>query len=165
MLLSDRRKFLGLLAVLPLAACGFRPVYKAGSAARAIHGALEFNLIDSREGFALLEALENRLGAGGPNAPYAVTIDLMIEEEDLVLTVATGLVRYTLDGIAKVKVIERASGEEVFSDKLRDEVSYSGNEETLVTNTSKRDAHDKLIRALADQIVLRLSSTAESWAR
>jgi LPS-assembly lipoprotein len=165
MLLSDRRNFLFLLAALPAAACGFQPVYQQGSAASSLHGNFAFNLIESREGFVLLGQLEKRLGAGGPSARYNVAVDLTIEEEELVLTAATGLVRYTLNGYAKITVVDQASGTEVFDDKLRDVIGFSGDEETLSTSTSRRDAYDKLVVALADQIVLRLTSTAESWAK
>lgn len=164
MLYSDRRKFLIALGALPLAGCGFQPVYQQGGAARALHGDIQFNLIDSREGFVLLEQLEKRLGAGEASARFAANIVLMIEETELTLTAATGLVRTTLNGTIKLTVTDRTSGTEVFADKLRDTVAYSGNEETLVTSSSKRDAYDRLVLTLADQIVLRLTSTAENWA-
>jgi len=164
MSLSSRRNFLLLLGAAPLAACGYQPVYQKGSVARGLQGNLNFNLIDSREGFMLLEALEKRFGAGGASAQYDVTINLMLAESDLILTVATGLSRVTIDGIAKVKVTDRSTGDEVFGEKIRDVIGYSANEETLATATSRRDARDKLIRALAEQITLRLSASAEGWA-
>lgn len=168
MLLYSRRKFLTLLAVPPLAACGFQPIYKDGSDARGLHGQMQFNLIDSREGFVLLEALETRLGIGGANAPYAVDVELQIEEDDLVLRVPVGVItlltRYTLNGTANIKVTRRDTGDRIFSDRLQDTISYSGSEDTLMSSSSKQDAYDKLVTTLADKIVLRLSSTAESWA-
>jgi LPS-assembly lipoprotein len=164
MSLYSRRNFLLLLGALPLAACGYQPVLRKGSVARGLQGNLDFNLIDSREGFILLEALEKRFGAGGASARYDVSVELMLEESDLVLTVATGLSRITIDGIAKVKVTDRSTGKEVFSEKIRDVIGYSANEETLATATSRRDARDKLVRSLADMIALRLSASAESWA-
>ncbi len=168
MLLYERRKFLLTLAALPLAGCGFQPVYKQNGAARALHGNLNFNLIESREGFALLEQLESRLGTGGASARFAVTVELVFEETEMVLTAATALItftaRNTVIGIAKLSITDRTTGAEVFTDKLRDKVGYSSNEETLASASSKRDAYDRLVQALADQIVLRLTSTAESWA-
>jgi LPS-assembly lipoprotein len=168
MLLYERRKFLLMLGASPMAGCGFQPVYKQSGAARALHGNLYFNLIESREGFALLERLESRLGAGGSAARYAVNVELIFEETEMVLTAATALItftaRNTVKGIAKLSITDRTTGAEVFTDKLRDSVGYSSNEETLASDSSKRDAYDRLVLALADQIVLRLSSTAESWA-
>jgi LPS-assembly lipoprotein len=164
MSLSNRRNFLTLLGALPLAACGYQPVLRAGGAARNLQGDLAFNLIDSREGFVLLEALEQRFGEGGASAKFDVSVKLVLEESDLILTVATGLNRVSIDGIAKVSVIERSTGDEVFAEKIRDVIGYSANEETLATATSRLDARDKLIRSLADMIALRLSASAESWA-
>ncbi|MFT4717096.1 MAG: LPS-assembly lipoprotein [Paracoccaceae bacterium] len=164
MLSFSRRKFLTLLAALPIAACGYQPVLKQGGAAQGLQGNIGFNLIESREGFVLLGQLEKRLGKAGPSARYQAAIDLIIEEDELELTALTGLVRYTLNGYAKLVVTDQTTGETVFSDKLRDVIGYSGNEQTLATTTSQRDATDKLILSLAEMIVLQLTSTAESWA-
>ena len=163
MLLFDRRNFLISLAALPLAACGFTPVYKANGAARDLQGAIRFNLIESNEGFALLEQLELHLGTPGPAYKYNAHVELMILEEQLVLTAATAVIRNTLTGIAKIRVTSAATGNQLFSDSLRETAGYTSNAETLTTATSRRDAHDRLVRALADKIALRLASTAESW--
>ncbi len=164
MLSSDRRKFLITLGVLPLAACGFTPVYKEGAAARGLMGQIRFNLIESREGFLMLERLENRLGAPSANSRYAAEIVLEIEEVVLTLTAATSLERITVNGTATLKVKDIATGEEVFSDKLRETTGYSSSSETAVSVSVKRDAHERLVLSLADKIVSRLSSTANSWA-
>ncbi len=163
MSLYSRRNFLLLLSALPLAACGYQPVLRQGGAARGLQGRLDFNLIDSREGFVLLEALEKRLGAGGGAARYGVTVKLMLDESDFILAVNSGLTRITIDGIAKVAVLDRTTGKEIFADKIRDVIGYSSSEATLATATSRRDARNKLILSLADMIVLRLTVDAESW--
>ena len=163
MLLSNRRHILKLLAITPVMACGFQPVYKTGGSATALKDNISFNLIDNREGFLLLSHLEKRLGRGSSAAPYRATVELVIEEDELMLTALTGLVRYKLTGYAKLSVVDAETNQEIFNDKLRDVIGFSGNEETLATTTSRRDATDKLVLSLADAIVLRLSTTAQSW--
>lgn len=162
-LFSRRKLLLGMLAV-PVAGCGFTPIHRSGGAANALRGNIYFNLIDSRQGFVLLERLEQRFGSAGTSARFKAKLDLIFEEEELVLTVATGLNRNTLKGYLKISVVDAQSGDEVFSDKLRDQLGYSSSEQTIVTAANKREAYDRLTLALADQAVVRLSSTAESWA-
>ncbi len=153
------------LAALPLAACGFTPVLRAGGAGASLPGALRFNLIDSKAGFLLLEQLEKRFGTPDGSARFDVTIALEIKENALVLTAATGLTRYTLTGFAGINVVSRATGNKVFSDELRETAGYTGGAEMLVSESSKQDAYDQLIRSLADRIALRLSASAQGWAR
>ncbi len=160
---SSRRIFLSFLVGAALTGCGFTPVYRKDSAANDLHGNLEFNLIESAEGFLLLEKLEGRFGSP-VSARFSVSVELMIEEEELVLTATTAVIRYTLDGIAKITVTDSLTGESVFSDRLRDTAGYTGTSETLVTKVSEKDARYRLVTALADKIILRLTSTAESWA-
>lgn len=164
MLLSKRRDFLLALAALPLAACGFSPIYKTGGAARGLKGRVRFNLIESREGYLLLQNLEARMGVPGVSPDYKAKIDLVIEEQVLTLTTATSLERVTVNGAAIITIVNTSTGAEVFADKLRETTGYTRSAETAETTSSRRDALDRLVGSLADQIVLRLGATAESWA-
>jgi len=159
----SRRNLLIALASLPLAACGFEPVYRAGGRAEALHGNIRFNLIESPEGFALLERLENRLGVAGANAPYKAEIELVMEDTELTLVASTGLIRHTLSGYAMLTV-RNGAGDVVFTDKQVETVGYSENLQTVVTYGAKKDATERLTRSLADKIVLRIAASASSWA-
>ncbi|MCA8867123.1 MAG: hypothetical protein KDA67_00555 [Rhodobacteraceae bacterium] len=161
----DRRTLLLSLAALPLAACGFQPVYREGGAASRLKGQIRFNLIDSRNGFVLLEHLEARLGRPAGDPRFEATITLGTVEEELVLATASSLSRFTLNGSALVKVIDTQNSTEVFSDNFRETTGYTASAETAVTTAGKRDANDRLMRAMAEQIVLRLTATAQSWAK
>ncbi len=160
-----RRTLLISLAALSLSACGFTPVLKQGSAARALQGQIRFNLIESRDGFLLLDKLEARFGTPAASARYAAKVDLMIDESRLTLTAATSVERITLNGTAMISVVDTATDSEVFNGKLRQTTSYTSTGETAQTVASKREAHAKLVTSLADQIVMRLNSSAESWAK
>ncbi|GEM_PF-593413 len=165
MLLYDRRKLLLTTALAPLAGCGFTPLFDSGGAAAGIFGMLRFNLIESREGFLLLDRLESRFGAAGNDAVYDVKIELIIEEKKLTLTAATSLERVTVNGAAILTVVDTRADAEVFADKLRETTGYTSSSETAVTVSSRRDARDRLVNALADQIVNRLAATAPDWAK
>jgi len=163
MLSYERRRLLLTALALPLAACGFVPVYKSGNPARALRGNIRFELIESEDGFNLLETLEKELGRAGPNALYSTKVELSVTEESLTLTTATSLDRNTLIGKATISVTSQTSGEIVFEDTLSDVAGFSSSAETAASMASRHDARTRLIASLAHKIVLRLTSTAESW--
>ncbi len=164
MSLYERRNLLKILAALPLAGCGYTPLLEKGSAARALQGDLRFNLIESSDGFALLEALETRFGRPRENARFDVSVALTITDRALVLN-TTGLERHTLSGKAEIRVLSRRTGDVLFHDVLRQTAGYTASAQTLVTRASERAARQRLVGLLADAVALRLESTARSWAR
>jgi len=165
MLSSDRRTLLLMLTALPLAGCGFQPVYQQGGAGRSIHGQIRVNLIENYDGFLLLERLESRLGAPAANARFEMTVEMSVTQQEIILDVVKGITRYQLNGIATLSIKDADSGTMVFSDKLRQTTGYSGTSETAQTQAARLDANERLVVALADQIILRLTSTADSWAK
>lgn len=159
MSLSDRRKFLIVLAALPLAGCGFTPMLKGGTAARGLQGALHFNLIDSRMGYLLLGDLETRFGPSS-SPRYDVVIDLKTQETKIVLTAATGVSRITLDGIAKISVTPVGADAPAWTGHVHEQVGYSRTAETAASGASQRDAEDRLVRGLAEKIANELAANA-----
>lgn len=164
MSLSDRRTFLLTLPALLVAGCKFTPVYKTGGAAKGLVGQIRFNLIESREGFALLEALEARLGRPGANPYYDAQIDLEFVETSKLINPTAEIARIELRVIAKIKVTDNRTRAIVFSDDIRETTGYTTTPETGARTASALSARDRVVKALADSVVLRLTSTAESWA-
>jgi len=165
MLSFDRRTLIVSLLALPAAGCGFTPVYKAGSAARTLEGNIRFTLIDSREGFLLLQRLEQRFGRPRTEAPYHATLDLSFSEKELTLIATTGLARHTLSGKLTVALRRQGVDGVLFSDSLRNTAGYTSSVETLVSEAAKQDAYRRLTLSLADRLATRLSASAESWTR
>jgi len=162
-LLCNRRSVLVFLAALPAAGCGFTPVYRQDGAAAGLQGQVRINVIEGRDGYDLVTALEAQLGAASPDARYALHINLDVSEESLILDVLKGITRYTLNGKVKLSLRALDSGKEVFTDKLRETVAYSGTAETAQTDAARRAAHKRLMQVLAERIALRLATTAQSW--
>ncbi len=162
MSLSDRRTFLFALAALPLAGCGFTPMLKGGSAGGALQGALHFNLIDSRMGYLLLGALEARFGPATARR-YDVVIDLDTKEEKIILTAATGVSRFILDGYATITVTPTGAEEATWTGHVHEQVGFSQTAETAASLASRRDAEDRLIAGLAERIATELAAKALSF--
>ncbi|MCF6444777.1 LPS assembly lipoprotein LptE [Nereida sp. MMG025] len=151
MSLFDRRAVLtGALALV--AGCGFRPVLDSEVPFR---GAVRFFDPKTRTDFVLRNALEDRIGT--PNAPrYALSISTVISEDGIAITsdqVTTqfnviGKVDYTLRDLTTDAVVSQGSVDNF--------TSYSTTGTTVATETAERDAIDRLMVILADQITARL---------
>ena len=151
-----------LLAPFALAACGFTPIYGRGSAAEAIKGKIALGTVSDRLSFEFYEQLENRLGRA--EAPlFQLDVSLEVSSKGLAITQDNAVTRYNLTGEANFSLTRIASGAVVLEDKLRAFTAYSATATAYATFISERDANRRLAVSLADQIALRIASSAESF--
>jgi len=163
MSLSDRRTVLSLLAAAPLAACGFTPVYGPGGGGNALRGQILVDAPDTRLGFELVSRLEERLGRA--TAPtYALSYGLVTETTDLAITGSDDITRINIEGTLDFEVTEIASGARVQSGQVATFTAYSTTGSPVATAAARRDAEDRLMIALADQVVSHLLARAPDWA-
>ncbi|WP_227285762.1 MULTISPECIES: LPS assembly lipoprotein LptE [Paracoccaceae] len=163
MSLSDRRTVLGLLAAAPLAACGFSPVYAPGGAGDALRGQILVEPPETRNEFLLVARLEDRLGrAGSPR--YALTLDTDVEERGIAVTGSNDITRINLTGTTRFRVVEAGTDVQVHAGSVRTFTAYSTTGSTIATAAAERDAQERLMTALADQIVSNLLASASRWS-
>jgi LPS-assembly lipoprotein len=163
MLYSKRRWF--LLALLPLAACGFEPVYGTGTAASNMLGKIEIQVVKGRNGFELRDRLLERLGSVGIDAPYALSFKTTIVSDDLTISDDNDVIRFTLAGVTAFQIIDKAAQSVVFNSTVTSNTAYSATSGTYATSIAERDANMRLNRDLADKIVTLLSITAKDWLK
>ena len=149
---SRRSAFLGLLAV---AGCGFTPVYAPDSTASTLRDAVQITAPETVEGYAMLQALRDRLGNAATPA-YALTVTLDITEVAAATTTEGNTTRYTLPGEATY-VLNNVAGITLTQGTVASFTSYSATGTTVATSTAQADARARLAQLLADQIVTRLS--------
>jgi LPS-assembly lipoprotein len=160
---SDRRTFLTLLAAAPLAACGFTPVYGPNGAGNALRDRLRIEPPDTRLGFVLVARLEDRLGRA--QAPtHVLTWDIETSARGLAITGTDDITRINLNGTLTFAVTEAGSDLRVQSGEVSTFTAYSTTGSPVATAAARRDAEDRLMVALADQLVSRLLSGAPDWA-
>ncbi|SMX41970.1 hypothetical protein [Octadecabacter ascidiaceicola] len=152
MLSSDRRKFLGVLAALPLAGCGFTPVYGTNGSARTLRGRIAYRAPDTPEGFRLRTRLEDRLGRV-EQGDYLLTVQLEIGEEAVVISSAQDINRFNLPGKATWELTEQGNDTPLASGIAVTFTAYSAFGTTVATREAQDDARDRLAIALADLIV------------
>jgi len=161
---SDRRAVLGLLAVVPLAACGFTPVYGPGAPATSLRGAVRVDDPETPDEFDIVSRIEARLGR--PESPvYALTITPRVTEESFAVVGARDLTRFNLVGNARYALRPIGAEDPVLDGEVNSFTSYSATGTTVSTLSARRDARSRLMIILADQVVTRLLAEAESLPR
>ena len=160
MLLSDRRT--ALFLTLAAAGCGFTPVYGPDGQASELQGRFAFDPPRDGAGFALVRQLERRLGLS--DAPdYRLSAEIFIGEEELGVTADQTITRFNVLGRANFIVRTLGSDLPVTSGTVESFTSYSTTGTPFATESARRDANDRLMVILADQIVSRLLVTAGEW--
>ncbi|KUJ85402.1 hypothetical protein AVO45_16790 [Ruegeria marisrubri] len=156
----DRRTL--LILPLALAACGFQPVYAPDGTASALDGKVRVSAPNSVETYLLVQNLEQRLGrsakAGGE---YDLKVRLTTNTQRLAVSTANETNRYNIIGRVNYSLQRSATGEVLASGAVDNFVGYSAAGSTVETLADERDAKERLMVILADQVVTRLYSTLD----
>lgn len=150
-----RRHFFLLLPLALIAACGFTPVYGPGGTGSALHNRVEVDAPSNQDSYLLVRELEERLGRGNDPA-YALSLGIRITDARLAIDREGDTGRF--NRIAKVDYSLRdlASGQIVTSGQVENFVGYSATGSTVETLAGEQDSRERLMNAIADQIVTRL---------
>lgn len=163
MSLSDRRTLLALLAALPLAACGFVPAYGPGGPAAELQGAVRVDNPSDKNGFDLVERLEERIGR--PDGPrYALSYTITTNPVGVGITGENAITRYNLTGSVAWGLTETGTGRRVTGGVVQNFTSYSATGSTVAGLAAEEDAAFRLMRILADQIVTALIASSADWS-
>jgi LPS-assembly lipoprotein len=159
---SDRRTvFLGFAA---LAGCGYQPVNAPGGAAAGLRqGQIEVRAPTLDDEYTLAERLEQRLGAGR-SPRFRLDYTLAVEEVPVGITPNQETTRYNVIGRIDWSVTDTATGTVATSGGFESFSSYAATGSAVSGLTAQEDAHKRLMVLMADQIVIRLTATAASWA-
>ncbi|SDX47447.1 LPS-assembly lipoprotein [Ruegeria halocynthiae] len=149
-----------LLMPLALAACGFEPVYAPGGSGSALNGKVEVSAPNTVESFLLVQNLERQLGRSATSGnAYKLDVKVSTNTRRTSITTANETNRYTIDGSATYALKSNATGQIIASGSVSDFVGYSAAGSTVSTLADERDATERLMVILSDQIVNRLYAT------
>ena len=148
------RRFL-LALPLALAACGFTPVYGPGGAGTALRNQVLVQEPTTQQGYLLTRHLKTRLGRA-TNARFALDMTLETSEEGLAINSEGDTTRYNLVGRAGYALRDTQTGSIVTSGMVQNFTAYSATGSTVATLAAQRDAIERLMVILGDQIVVRL---------
>ena len=153
MLLFDRRTF--LLSAVALAGCGFQPTYGPNGSGSALRGAIRVDTSGNREAYVLANKLED-IFARPATPTYALTFDVDTDEAAVGITPEQEITRYHVTGKAKYSLINIADGQTVASGEVNSFTAYSATGSTVSSVTATRDAYDRLMEILADQMAAQI---------
>jgi len=148
-----------LLLLLSLGACGFQPVYGPNGSGTLLQNRVLVDQPDDRTGFLLVQRLEERLGRAGDPA-YRLAVDLAVREEARAIDPQGDIRRFHLIGSAAYTLSDAGNGAVIRADTVDSFVGYSATGTSLATLAARRDAQERLMTILADQIVLQLQASA-----
>ena len=149
----NRRTF--LMAPLALAACGFQPVYGPGGTGTKLQNKVQVSAPSDQRTYLLGRRIEERLGRA--TAPqYFLSLTLSTGVVGLGIDPAGNTNRYNLVGTAGYVLTDAASGTQVTSGTVNSFTGYFASGSTVETLAAERDARERLMVVIGDQIVSRL---------
>ena len=161
MSLPDRRTFLALLAASPLAACTFTPAYAPGGPAATLQGAIRVDSPDTKDGFALVERLEERVGRA-QEARFDLSYTITTKSIGVGVTPENATPRYNITGQVDWALKDH-TGAAILTGIAQSFTSWSATGSTVAGLAAEEDASYRLMRILADQIVTRLLAASGTF--
>lgn len=144
-----------VLAPLALTACGFQPVFAPGQSGASLLNRVRVDAPTDQNGYLLTREIEERLGRGGDTA-YSLTLTTITSERALAINREGNTDRFHIVGVITYALRDLTSGQIIGSDTVENFVGFSATGTTVVTLASERDALERLMTLLADQVVTRL---------
>ncbi len=151
MWLYDRRMI--LLGATALGACGFTPVYGPQGGGGALLNAVALPDPNDSKGYHFNSRFEERLGRGGPTAPYRLDIRIQTDEQDMGSTSAGTTTRYRLIGRVFYTLVEAGTAKTLLQGRTNAFTGYSSTGSTVATRAAETDAMERLMILLADQVI------------
>lgn len=157
-----RAVLLGALAAL--AACGFQPVYGPDVGGQQLIGAVVLSDAADPDRHRFNRRFEERMGRPEDEALYALDVSLDTRKQGLGSTSAGATTRERLLGTARYVLRDAATGEQVQSGSTNAFTGYSTTGSTPATQAAERDAQERLMVLLADQVIDLLLISARDFA-
>jgi LPS-assembly lipoprotein len=150
-----------LIALIPLTACGLRPVYGGGghgAVAQAL-GNVTVEPIEGKGGWLMRNALNDRLsamsGGSGPRYKLVVKLDDQITGFGLRADAAITRERRTLR--ARYQLVDETTGAQLLDDTAGSDAGIDVTSSEYATIAAEDTALERLSQTVADQIVTRLA--------
>ncbi|MTH78223.1 LPS assembly lipoprotein LptE [Paracoccus aestuariivivens] len=144
-----------LLAPLAVAACGFSPVYGPGGTGGKLFGKVRTADPKTPDDFAFAGRIAERLGPDNA-AKYELSWQLRIAVVPQAITPDEITTRYALNGSVEFMLTDMATRQTITRGQVSSFTSYSTTGTTIATMAAEQDAHERLARLLADQVLTRL---------
>jgi len=153
----SRRLF--LFSAAALAGCGFAPAYGPGGAATRLQGTIMVDEPRDRVGYLLTRRFEERLGRANPGR-YGLSYSIATQDAAIAVSSTNVITRYNKIGTVTWALRDLETDQVLISGKADSFTSYSASGTTVATQAAERDAEERLMAILTDQIITRLTADA-----
>jgi len=157
-----RHAILGL-CILGLSACGYTPVYAPGGAGDGLAGSILVQEPGRENEYTFATRLEERFGRS-QGARYRLDYSITTDTEGVGRTPEQQITRFNVTGTARYQVIDTASGTAVHSGEVESFTGYSATIPLAGARAATRDANERLMVILADQVAVRVLASYRDWA-
>jgi LPS-assembly lipoprotein len=155
-----RRTLLSLL-VLPLAACGFHPLYseQALETDEPALAAIKVGTIPDRIGQQLALSLREALNPSGLSVEprYTLGVSLQVIRVDLGIQRDASSTRGRVDTYATLRLLEVATGKQVYTSRAQSTAAFNILTDAYAAEVAEEDARTRCVRDLAIEIRTRLA--------
>lgn len=156
----DRRTF--LLSFAALAGCGFTPVYGPQGGGGALLNSVALAEPGTTDSYSFNRRFEERLGRG--SGPYRLQTRIETDEQGLGSLADGQTTRVRLLGRV-FYTLKDSGGKTLLDGRTTAFTGYSITGSTAATEAAERDAEDRLMILLADQVIDRLLLDADRLSR
>lgn len=150
------RRFALLGVVWGLSGCGFAPAYGTNGATNVLIDDVEVIAPQTVAGYRLADRIRDRLGSADEQGRFRLEVTLDIREVGVAVTQEGAVTRFTLEGVAGFRLVDRLDGDILVSGETDNFTGYSTTDSTVATENARANAEERLARILADQIITRL---------
>ncbi len=154
------RRFVFLAPVVALAACGFQPVHGTGGKGKALYGKVRVDAPDGVSSYLLVRRLEEQLGRSNTPA-YRLSVVLETGIQGQAITASGNITYYSVVGTADYTLRNIGDDTVVANGRVDNFTGYSATGTTAESLAAQRDAGERLMIILADQIARELYVTAD----
>ncbi|MFZ7092337.1 LPS assembly lipoprotein LptE [Primorskyibacter sp. 2E233] len=144
-----------ILGALALGGCGFTPVYGPEGAGNRLMGRIALDAPKTPNDYIFNRRFEERLGRVS-SAPYILSVIKKTDQQDLGSTSSGNTTRYRLLGRANYTLKDAATGAVLLQGRTESFTGYSTTGSTVATLAAERDAGERLMIILADQVIDKL---------
>lgn len=144
---------------LLVVSCGFTPVYSPNSSFQNLNNHTQIQIPNDKDSFILVEELQTKLGNQGNK--YSLTFDLTTKKNDILTSTIGRALRFNINGTVDFTLTALKNNKTIYQGQVTNFTSYSATGQTAETRFSEQEAHTRLMRILANQILTQLYARQE----
>ena len=155
MSLSSRVGIVACCTAIMLAGCGFSPAYGPSGPGSRLQNSIAIDEPSANTEYMLVRYLEERFGRAG-SAKYGLNYSIGVAEDAIAVTTDNVNLRINLLGNVDWELNDLEEGELLASGRESGFTSYTTIGSTVAISAAKRNATERLVSILGDQLAAKL---------